>query len=248
MEPPFRHKIAQRSTDTGRPKVLLMDETIPRRSQTTENPITPPDHQIGGSRLSMSNGVLPSAEGQGGLERRFLLHEGEGMIQRGTALAATLLLFFLLASCGESDGESTSGQVSETPATKAPEPSQEEPESAEEASREDASAGASDLVQFFSKKTMQLWEAYNAYDLDALKAFYEEGYWEEQEEEVRSNMQPFKDMGVKFTPEETSPPTETAPGEWEVKHTARFSGGAVNMVFIYERFGEDWLLTYAENR
>lgn len=201
------------------------------------------------------------------------------MLGRGTALATTLLLLLLLAACGGSDGESTGGQVSETPATtaseppqeeparaestsqeaptttasethaaKAPEPPQGEPDSAEEASREDASADASDLVQYLSKKTMQLWEAYNAYDLDALKVFYEESYWEEQEEEVRSNMQPFKDMGVTFTPEETSPPTETAPGEWEVKHTVRFSGGAVNMVFIYEQFGEDWLLTYAENR
>lgn len=201
------------------------------------------------------------------------------MLRRGTAPAATLLLLFLLAACGGSDGESTDATVSEAPATtvseppreepapgespsreaptttasetpapKAPEPAQEEPESAEEASREDASADTSDLVQYLSEKTMQLWDAYNAYDLDALKAFYEESYWEEQEEEVRSNMQPFKDRGVTFTPEETSPPTETAPGEWEVKHTVRFSGGAVNMVFIYERFGEDWLLTYAESR
>ena len=91
---------------------------------------------------------------------------------------------------------------------------------------------------------MQLWGAYNAYDLDALKVLYEESYWEEQEAEIRSSMQPFKDGGITFTAEETSPPTEI----WEVKHTARFSGGAVSMVFIYEQFGEDWLLTYAESQ
>ena len=39
---------------------------------------------------------------------------------------------------------------------------------------------------------------------------------------------------------------EIAPGKWETKHTARFDGGLVNMVFVYEQFGEDWLLTYAE--
>ena len=84
------------------------------------------------------------------------------------------------------------------------------------------------------------------YDVDALKAFYEENHW--VEEEVWSNMQPFKNLGMTLTPEETSPPTEIAPGKWEIQHTAVFSGGSVDMVFIYKQFGGDWLLTYAESQ
>ena len=86
------------------------------------------------------------------------------------------------------------------------------------------------------------------YDVDALKAFYEENYWMEEEEEVRSNMQRFKNLGMTLTPEETSPPTETAPGKWEIQHTAVFSGGSVDMVFIYEQFEGDWPLTYTESQ
>ena len=91
---------------------------------------------------------------------------------------------------------------------------------------------------------MQMWEAYNTHDLDVLKTFYEENYWNEKEEELRSDMRPFKTFGITITAEETSPPTEIAPGKWEIKHTGRF----VNMVFIYEEFGGDWLLTYAEDQ
>ena len=65
-------------------------------------------------------------------------------------------------------------------------------------------------------------------------------------EEIRENMQPFKNLGLTFAAEETSAPMEIAPGKWETKHTARFDGGLVNMVFVYEQFGEDWLLTYAK--
>ncbi len=95
---------------------------------------------------------------------------------------------------------------------------------------------------------MQMWEAYNTHDLDALKAFYEENYWNEKEEELRSDMRPFKTFGITITAEETSPPTEIAPGKWEIKHTGRFTMGSVNMVFIYEEFGGDWLLTYTEDQ
>ena len=94
---------------------------------------------------------------------------------------------------------------------------------------------------------MRLWEVYNTHDLDALKVFYEEDYWNEQEEDIRSNMQPFKLFGVSIKAEETSPPTEIAPGRWEIRHVGRFPLGSVNMVFIYEEFGGDWLLTYAES-
>ena len=59
-------------------------------------------------------------------------------------------------------------------------------------------------------------------------------------------MQPFINQNLTFTAEETSPPTEIAPGKWETKHTARFQGGLVNMVFIYEEFDGTWLLSFAK--
>lgn len=105
-----------------------------------------------------------------------------------------------------------------------------------------------DIPEHLREKTAQFWEAYNKYDLDALKTFYEENYWNEQEAEVQSNMQPFKSFGMKITAEETSPPTEIAPGKWEIRQTASFSVGSIKMVFIYEEFEGDWLLTYAQNQ
>jgi len=93
---------------------------------------------------------------------------------------------------------------------------------------------------------MQMWDVYNTHDPDALKAFYEPGYWAEEEEEVRSNMNPFRTFGIEIRAEETSPPTEIAPGKWETRHTGHFPLGSVKMVFIWEEFEGEWLMTYAE--
>ena len=101
-----------------------------------------------------------------------------------------------------------------------------------------ASDDPTDLAEHLRQKTAQMWDVYNSYDLDGLRAFYEESYWEE-EEELRSNMQPFE-------AEETSPPTEIEPGKWEIRQTARFAGGSVKMVFIYVEFDGQWPFTYAE--
>ena len=102
-----------------------------------------------------------------------------------------------------------------------------------------------DLAEHLRQKTAQMWDVYNSYDLDGLRAFYEGSYWEE-EEELRSNTQPFKAVGITFEAEEMSPPTGIEPGKWEIRQTARFSGGSVRMVFIYEEFDGKWLFTYAE--
>lgn len=118
--------------------------------------------------------------------------------------------------------------------------------SGEAASGEAVSGDSADLVEHLREMTMQFWEAYNEYDVDALAAFYEESYWAEQEDEVRSNMQPFEAHGMTITATESSPPTEIAPGRWEIKHNARFSGSSLEMVFIFEQFDGEWLLTHAE--
>lgn len=99
---------------------------------------------------------------------------------------------------------------------------------------------------YLSERTMELWVVYNAYDLEGLSDFYEESYWLEEEEQLRRDMAPFESRGITFTAEETSPPRQIEPGRWELTHTARFSGGSVDMRFIYERFDGEWLLTYAE--
>ena len=51
---------------------------------------------------------------------------------------------------------------------------------------------------------------------------------------------------MKITPEELTPPTETAPGKWETAHRGYFLGGSVDVVFIFEEFDGEWLLTLAE--
>ena len=111
---------------------------------------------------------------------------------------------------------------------------------------EPLTADQAETAAYLSDRTMELWVVYNSYDLDGLRAFYEESYWSEQEEELRRNMAPFESRGTTFTAEETSPPRETEPGKWELTHTARFSGGSLNMRFIYEQFDGEWLLTHAE--
>ena len=180
------------------------------------------------------------------------------MLQRGTVLAVILALLVVLAACGGSGEETTGGEASETAApaatpTAKPTPTetasvtpQAKPTPAESATGEDDSDDSTEMVEHLREKTMRMWDVYNTHDPDALEVFYEESYWKEEEEETRSNMQPFKDRGMTITAEETSPPTEIAPGRWETRHTATFPGGSVKMVFIYEEFGGDWLLTYAE--
>lgn len=111
---------------------------------------------------------------------------------------------------------------------------------------EPLSAEQQALADHLSARTMELWDVYNTYEVEELRQFYEESYWEDQKEELRRNMQPFESRGTVFTAEETSPPREIEPGKWELKHRARFNGSSVGMTFIYEQFDGEWLLTYAE--
>lgn len=182
------------------------------------------------------------------------------MLRSGTTLAAVLSLSIVLAACGGSAEEPTGGEVSETSApttTTAPtttvaptttEPPPVEPAPAEDATEEAPSTSDEtlDMVVHLREKTMHLWDVYNTHDPDALQIFYSDSYWEEEKDSIRANMQPFINQNLAFTAEETSPPTEIAPGKWETKHTARFPGGLVNMVFIYEEFDGTWLLTFAK--
>ena len=154
------------------------------------------------------------------------------MRQGVAVLAAILALPLLVAACG-GDAPTATPMPTPTPTESAP------------AEADDAS-GDSALAERLSEKTMRLWQVYNTYDIDGLSAFYEETYWAAEEAEIRSNMQPFRNGGITFTARETSPPTEIAPGEWELRHTASFPGGLINMVFIYEEFDGEWLLTHAE--
>lgn len=173
------------------------------------------------------------------------------MLERAIALSVILALSLVLAACGGSTEEVTGDEASETPApaqtpTETP---QVDPTPDENASGETTSGDGDqiDVAEHLREKTMQMWEVYNTHDPDALKAFYEESYWKEKEEEVRSNMGPFKTFGITIKAEETSPPTEIALGKWEIRHKGSFPLGSVNMVFIYEEFGGHWLLTYAED-
>ncbi len=138
--------------------------------------------------------------------------------------------------------KATGGEVSDTPTPTHTATPQVEPTPTEEAVPDEPI----DIAEHLSEKTMRLWDVYNTHDPDALEEFYSEDYWQEEVDEIRSNMQPFKNLGLTFTAEETSPPAEIEPGKWELKHTARFQGGLVNMVFIYEEFDGDWRLTYAK--
>ena len=165
------------------------------------------------------------------------------MMNERLALAAILALSLTLAACGGSDGGPT---VRDLTATPSPTPSPTDTPQPEPTLTEEATGEPVDLAQYLSERTMAMWEVYNAYDLDGLREFYEESYWQAEEEELRSNMQPFQIRGATFEAEETSPPTEIEPGKWEVRHTARFPGGSVKMVFIYEQFDGEWLFTYAE--
>lgn len=194
------------------------------------------------------------------------------MLQRGTALAIILTLSLVLVACGDEAPETptpapaatATPQPEPTPtpaatATPQPEPTptqvptatpQPEPTPTENASGQADSETSEplDIAEHLLQTTSQFWEVYNKYDIDTLKTFYEENYWNEQEAEVQSNMQPFKNFNLSVTPDDPSTPTEIAPGKWEIRQTARFSFGSVKMIFIYEEFDGDWLLTYAEGQ
>ena len=172
------------------------------------------------------------------------------MLKRVTSLGVILALSAALAACGGSAEEETTSVASATPApapaAAAPQADPTPAESASPGEAAAASADSADLAVHIREKTMRLWDVYNTHEPDALKVFYSDDYWAEEVEEIRQNMQPFKNLGLTFTAEETSEPMEVEPGKWETRHTARFDGGEVRMVFIYEQFGEDWLLTYAK--
>ena len=198
------------------------------------------------------------------------------MMKWRTAGAVILALSLALAACGGSDGEADSSASSpaqpssesstastaaaEVSAPEEPAPAAPEAESiptaipvpttTESAPTESAAASDApfDVAAHLSARTMELWDVYNTHDLDALKAFYAEAYWAEKAEEVESEMQPFRTFGISITGEETSAPMEVEPGKWEVWHDANFTLGSLTMLFIYEEFDGEWLLTYAEDQ
>ena len=119
-------------------------------------------------------------------------------------------------------------------------------EDAPPAPTEPLSAEQQELADHLSARTMELWDVYNTYEVEDLRQFYEASYWEDEKEELRRNMEPFRKRDTVFEAEETSPPREIEPGKWQLKHKARFNGSSVSMTFIYEQFDGEWLLTYAE--
>ena len=158
------------------------------------------------------------------------------------AAAMLVLAAAVLAACQAEPTPTPTQAPTNTP--------QVEPTPAEEPTEEAAPVAEEpvDLAEYLRERTAQMWETYNSYDLEGLRAFYSESYWEEEEEVLRKNMQPFEAVGITFEAEETSPPTEIEPGKWEIKQTASFPGGSVKMVFIYEEFDGEWLFTYAKNQ
>ena len=167
-------------------------------------------------------------------------------MKRKTALAVILALSFVLIACGGSDDKAAVDEISETPA-----PTQVAPATPTANLTEESAATSNqpiDMVEHLRAKTFLRWDVYNTHDSDALVVFYSDNYREEEKQLLRSNMQPFKSRGITFTAEETSPPAEISPGKWETKHTSRFPGGLVNMVFVNEEFEGEWLLTFAKLR
>ena len=185
-------------------------------------------------------------------------------------MAVILALSLVLAACGGSSEDSTDAAASEaststqpaantpqvepTPEQAAPVTPQVEPTPAESAAPESAapeSASApadapSDTAEVIRQRMADLWEVYNTYDGEARSAFYEESYWAEREEKVLGDLANFDRFNVKINPEELTPPTEIAPGKWETKQRGYFLGGSVDVVFIFEEFDGEWLLTHAE--
>lgn len=151
------------------------------------------------------------------------------------ALILVTLALAASAACG--------GEEPEAPTLESGAPT---PESEAPAPTAALESDEGEVAAYLSERTMELWVVYNRYDLQGLRAFYEESYWLEEEEELRRNMAPFESRGITFTAEETSPPRQIEPGRWELTHKVSFSGGSLSMKFIYERFDGEWLLTYAE--
>lgn len=165
------------------------------------------------------------------------------MLRTRTALATIAALCLALTACGGSE-EAVSDDVAATPA---PSQAAAAPEATPTAApAETTESETTELVAHLREKSMRLWEVYNTYDLEGLKVFYEESYWQEREEQTRLEMQPFQSRGATLTAEETSPPMEIAPGKWQTKHKASFPGGSVDLVFVYEQFDGEWLLTHLE--
>lgn len=121
-------------------------------------------------------------------------------------------------------------------------------EEASDAAGEADSGAAVDVAAYLSERTMLVWDVYNTHDPDQLKDLYAPEYWAQQEDAVRDNMRPFRTFGIQIRGEETSPPTEIEPGRWEVRHTGHFPLGTIAMIFIWEEFDGEWLLTYAEDQ
>lgn len=147
---------------------------------------------------------------------------------------------------GEATATATPAQAATaTAATAATATPQPEATETADASAE-TTAPPVDVVEQVRARTEAMWEVYNAHDADALAAFYEPSFWEAEEEEVRANMRPFRTFGVTIRPEETSPPTEIAPGQWEIRQTGHFPLGSVKLVFVWQEFDGVWLLIHTE--
>ena len=157
----------------------------------------------------------------------------------------------LVAACGAEDEPTptsvppTATAIPQPTSTAAPEPTATATEADIDMVNDDDDAA--DLPALIRDKTMQLWDVYNTYDVDGLEVFYAPSYWEEQEAALRTNIVTFQNAGAILTAEETSPPTEVSAGVWELRQFVT-SGPSVAFPFrlVYEQFGDEWLLTFAE--
>ena len=146
------------------------------------------------------------------------------------ALVGALAVSLAVGGCG-------GGAVTPAPASPAADPAASAPRPA---ASEPAEAAALRRLAF------AYWDAYNAYEPDAVLAMLEPGERVKREPNIRDEIGRLKTFGVKLGITEKSPPVLTGPDTAEILVTMKEPLGSRTMKMVFLRNGEGWLVTGAD--
>lgn len=98
----------------------------------------------------------------------------------------------------------------------------------------------------FREMAFAYWDAFNAYDIDAVLSFLEPVYRSHREEQVRSDLGRLKQFRVKLGVSEHISPVIGESGDWEMYLLMKEPLGLRVLRMAYQKSRDKWYISHAE--
>ncbi|NQW22195.1 MAG: hypothetical protein HQ475_01980 [SAR202 cluster bacterium] len=105
------------------------------------------------------------------------------------------------------------------------------------------SPGLAGDPELFRAKSVAYWKAFNVYDLETLKTYYEPGLWLEDGGELYRAVDLLKQLAIQVEMEEQVAPVKNDQGEWEMMLLMMEPTGTRNFRMAWVESDDEWLLS-----